>query len=775
MIHAIALACVAFAPSGEPEVAPAVPIGRWPNGSAFAAAVSADGQTGWFGSGGTVIVARLGALDQPAEVLAEVPTEGFVFALAEDGGDLFIAGSRAGLLRIDVREPGRPGAAERVGAAGDVCFDVAVRGDLIAIADGSAGAAFFRRTTAGVQLLGRVAVGTDRARGVALGDGFALVAAGTAGVARIDLADPGAPRLERLVATAGTARSVALLEGGRHALVGADEAGLVLCDAASLEVARTARFALPATDRSGESSAAGASYAVGRVRVRGTVGYACLDGSPVGDQISPFTPEFGAYRGEPRLDPRSAVALVGLGPDESGVPALAELARADRPREREYLHWVRDVVPVAGGFLAVDFFGGVYAFQRMQAPRAPTGGTRFAEVARTLDTRAGAIDMALSPTDPRIVYVSSDVGALQVFDVSDPARPRRIARETRIGGTFCAAAARREKGPDGQEVAVDYVFVNDFFRVRIARVDPRDPAAMEVLDPLWITIPEAVRGNEAFSHFGLTPRSYRVRVEGDALDVVATNTIFGWQRFSIEKVLACTERGNIYAARRGHPPEMARSCEPEWRAVTSPEAVADAAALFADKPRAGGAMTLHAQGSQVILGCGPRPAGGRGGATGAPVDGSLQLFDLADPVVEDARLGRLRFPRASKVIDGAGILIGIDRRGDLLFVADSNGFVRLVDVADAAGQPLVPRARTWENVGPAGRDSVFDVLLDGDRLHVAAWSRGYVCLDAREAAGDRFLTPLSELDTAGLPISLAKTAGGSLLVAEHCIGLLVLP
>jgi hypothetical protein len=783
----LGFAAAAFA-SDDP---PLEPIGRWPNGFAFSIVTDPEGKTAYVGSGGTILVCDVSGPPAERRPLAEVATEGFVFSLAVEDSLLYVAGSRRGVFAIDVLDPRRPGAPVTVGAARDVAYDVAVRGDLIAAADGTAGVAFFRRLERDrFEELSRLELPRGRALGIALGDGFALVAGGDGDVLRVDLADPRAPKITATVPSTGVARSIAVLPGDRFALVAEDGGDLTLRDADTLEVKRRKRFVLPAVANPGPQRAPKPAIPLCAARVRISRGraYVGLEGTAMAAQISPFTPEFGAWRGEPHYEPRGALAVVLLAPGADGLPSLDAIGFGDSSRDRNYLCWIKDLVALPNGdVLAVDFVTGVFRFRHGERVRED-GLPAMIEMLREIDTRAGAMDVAPSPHDPTLLYVLSDIGGLQIFNVLNPAEPRLVARVASSGGTFFAVSPRKELDEQGRERPVDYVFINNFFRVGIVRIDVRQPESARALSPLWVTLPVAVRGKREFEALGLTPRSYRVSIEGDHLDVVATNTAFGWQRFSIPDVLAHERLANIHEG-IARPPEYGRDCEPLFRAVTSPDHLASSERLLAAPfARVGKVMGILETGDEVMLGSGAQrlPAdggrGGRGGRGGGePHDGYLQYFDLRDAIVNDPKLGPLRFPRATRFVPEGEVQITMARRGNELFVADSVGVVRHFDLDFAAKDPgphgenlILPTGAAFENLGRFGRDSVFDVILEDDVLHVAGWSNGYLRLDARRDSGS-FLTQIAAFDTPGLPISLARGRDGAIYVAEHNAGFLVFP
>lgn len=764
------------------------PVGRWPNGTAFSIVADADGRFVYAGSGGTVLVVESGEQPGARTPVAEIVTEGFVFGLAVAGGDLFVAGSRGGFFHADVSDPRRPGPATRIGGTGEIAYDVAVRGELVAFAEGAAGVAFYRRDESGVVAVSRLAIDSGRALGVALGDGFALLAAGDGDLLRVDLADVTAPKVTARTKPLGFARSVALTVDGRFALVAEDLGDLVVRDPRSLEVVTRKRFVLPALTDPGpqRSPKPETPLAVSRVRVLRARAYVGLEGTEMSAQISPFTPEFGAWRGEPHYDPRAATAIVDLAPDRGGKPSLNVIGFADELRGRSMMNWIKDVAPLPNGdVLALDFVTGAFRFRPAPDRKRRDGLPGMIDLGFEIDTRAGAMDCVFSPTREDLLYAASDIAGLQILDVSDPTKPSCLHRLDGSGGTFCAITTRLEKDADGVERPIDYVFINNFFRVTICRIDPRDVKSARVLAPLWITLPEAIRGKREYEALGLSPRSYRVTVDGDFLDVVSTNTVFGWQRFSIDQVLAWTHEANIYEG-IDRPAEFARDCPPLFRAVTSPDHLADSTRLrSAPFARAGRTMSILASGDRVILGSGGHrnPAGGRGGrgAPMAPFDGGLQYFDLSDPIVDDPMLGPLRFPRGTRFFPGGEIQIGLAARGDELFVADTLGILRVVDFVAAPSDPgahgeghFAPRDAVFENLGVYGRDSLFDVLVDGDRLHLAGWSNGYLCLDVG-ADPARFLKPIARFDSPGLPISLALGTKNRLVVAEHNAGVFLLP
>lgn len=765
------------------------PLGRWPNGFAYSIVADAAGRYVYAASGGAVLVCEIDGEPKRRAPVAEIVTEGFVFGLAVDGDDLFIAGSRGGFFHVDVKTPASPGPATRIGGSGEIAYDVAVRGDLVAFAEGAGGVAFFSRAGESITELSRVAVQTGRALGVTLGEGFALVAAADGDLLRIDLTDPRAPSVAATAKSTAFARSIALTVDGAFALVAEDMGDLTLRDPTTLAIVKRKRLVLPAVPNPGpqRSPKPETPLAVSRVRVARDRVYVGLEGTEMKAQISPFTPEFGAWRGEPHYDPRGAAAIVALAPDASGQPSLDVLGFADELRGRSMMNWIKDVAPLANGdFFALDFVTGAFRLRPLADRKRRDGLPALGDLGHEIDTRAGAIDCVFSPTREHYVYAASDIGGLQVIDISDPATPRLIHRLPDTGGTFCAVTSRKEKDAAGNERDIDYVFINNFFRVTICRIDPNDLRASSVLAPLWITLPEAIRGKKEFEALGLSPRSYRVAVDGDFLDIVSTNTVFGWQRFSIAQVLAWEHEANIYLGIE-RPAEFARDCPPLFRAVTSPDHLAESSRLLrAPFARAGRTMSILASGDRVILGSGGHkepPGGGRGGrgAGMAPFDGALQYFNLSDPVVMDPVLGPLRFPRATRFFAGGEIQIGLAQRGDELFVADSSGILRVVDFVVAPADlgrfgenHLMPRAVTFENLGAYGRDSLFDIVLDGDRMHLAGWSNGYVCLNVG-ADPAHFLEPIHRFDSPGLPISLALGRSGHLVVAEHNAGILVFP
>ncbi len=781
-----------------------LPCGRWPNGFAYSVVASEDGRYAYASSGGAVLVCPLADPKQVgpgshalAVPVSEIPTAGFVFSLATQGSDLFVAGSRGGFFHVDVTDKRNPGPATKIGASNDIAFDVAVRGDLVAFADGGGGIALFRRGKDGCHELSRTKIEKGRAMGVALGDGFVIVAGGDGDVLRFDLSDPAHPLLAAKQPSTGVARSVALTSDGRFALFAEDLGDLTIRDARSLGVVKRQKFVLPANKNPGpqRSPKPETPLAVGRIRVLDDRGYVGLEGTAIASQQSPFTPEFGAWRGEPHYDPRSATAVFQIGALETGTPAVTILGFADELSSHapsNVMNWIKDVAPLphceGGDFLALDFtFGAVRMRPSKDKPRRD-GLPGLQELGLEIDTRAGAIDCAFSPTDPKIVYAISDIGGLQILDVSDKTHPRLLHRVPESGGTFCAVTRRLEKAqPDGFLRSFDYVFVNNFFRVGIVKIDPTNPTGAQSLTPLWITVPDAVRGKKEFESLGLTPRSYRVTIDGDNLDVVSTNTVFGWQRFSIAQVLACKARANIYEGIE-RPAEYALKCPPLWRAITSPDNAQDATGIRT--ARSGKVMGIHADESFVILGSGAQrdPAGGRGGggrggaAPAQPFDGYLQYFDLADPVVEDATFGPLRFPRGTRFVPNGEIQIGLAMRGNELFVADTAGILRVFDFDSRPKDKglhgenhFLVRDVTFENVGVYGRDSLFDAVIDGDRLHLAGWSAGYICLSIAKDDPANFLKPLFHFDSPGLPISIAIGPDRSVVVAEHNAGVLVFP
>lgn len=775
----------AAASNADAAVVP--PIGRWPNGSSFAIVADPKGEHVYAASGGAVLVVRSGSDPGPRTPIAEIVTEGFVFGLAIEGTELFVAASRGGFFRVDVSNPAHPGRAERIGGTGEIAYDVAATRELVAFAEGAAGVAFHARRDGRAVDVSRVSLESGRALGVALGEGFAVVAAGDGDLLRIDLADPSRPRVVARAKPVGFARSIALTEDGRFALVAEDLGDLTVRDAASLAVVKRKRFVLPPLTNPGpqRSPKPETPLAVGKVRISRSRAYLGLEGTEMSAQISPFTPEYGAWRGEPHYDPRAAAAVVDLAADESGQPSLAVVGFADELRGRSMMTWIKDVAPLPNGdFLAVDYSVGAFRFRPATERKRRDGLPALIDLGFEIDTRAGAIDCVFSPTREDLVYAASDIGGLQLIDVADPRSPKLVHRLKEAGGTFCDVTSRLEVDEDGVERPIDYVFINNFFRVTICRIDPNDLNKSRILAPLWITLPEAIRGKREFEALGLSPRSYRVAIDGDHLDVVSTNTVFGWQRFSIEQVLGWEHLANIYAGIE-RPAEFARDCPPVFRGVTSPDHLSDSSRLVkAPFARAGRTMSILCSGDRVVLGSGSyRDPGGRGGrgAPMAPFDGGLQYFDLRDPVVDDPVLGPLRFPRATKLIPGAEIQIGLAQRGDELFVADSIGVLRVVDFVATPKEPgpgsenhFSVRDKVFENVGIYGQDSLFDVLIDGDRLHVAGWSAGYVCLDIG-ADPARFLTPIARFDSPGLPISLALGTKNRLIVAEHNAGILVLP
>lgn len=771
-------------PLGSVEAGPSAikPEGRWPNGFAYALVVDPEERWAFAGSGGTILVCSLDRGTTPRPAIAEITTDGFVFSLALAGNDLFAAASRGGFFHADVSDPTKSSAARKIADAEDIAFDIAVRGDLLALADGAAGVLLLERKDDSFVPLTRLAPPPGgRALGVVLGEDFAIVALGEGGVGRIDLRDRSKPSFAVVAKSDGIARSLALAPDGRSVLVGEDTADLTLRDVETLEVRTRREFQLPENRNPGpqRSPKPATPLAVSRVRVFGERAVVGLEGTELPAQISPFTPEFGAWKGEPHYEPRAAVAVV-----DASNEKLPIVGFCDEPSNRATLSWVKDVALLRNGdVFALDFVNGVFRVRATPDRKRGDGLPGMVEVAYEIDTRAGAIDVEMSPTAKTLLYALSDIGGLQLFDIADPAHLKAVTRVKEGGGTFCAVTTRMEPDPDGSEHPIDYVFINNFFRVGICRIDLRHPERARMLQPLWITLPEAIRGKRAYESLGLTPRSYRVSIEGDWLDVVATNTVFGWQRFSIAKVLASEKIVNIYDGIE-RPPEYARFCEPEFRAITSPDALTDSKRLVnAPFARAGKSMGLLVDGSRVIVGSGAqRITGGRGGRGGGePHDGYLQYFDLGDPMVVDPMLGPLRFPRGTTFVKDGDVQIGLALRGAQLFVADTAGLLRTfhIDASASGSAVFTPGSAQFDNQGHYGADSVFDLIVDGDLLHVAGWSAGYLRLwigNSQEDSKDpRFLSLEARFDSPGLPISLVRTATGRIVVAEHNAGFLVMP
>lgn len=178
------------------------------------------------GAGGLLVI----DVSNPATpaLVSSHPSAGYARGLAVAGGLVLVADGSAGLAVFEVRESGAPTLLARLDTLGDA-RDVLLAGEQAFVADGSMGVlSIDMADPANPRILGNLAL-PDVARGLALGrGGYLLAAGGSNGLHVLDVARDGKLTETGSIDTEGSAN--AIMAAGRRAYVADDSKGLLIVD-----------------------------------------------------------------------------------------------------------------------------------------------------------------------------------------------------------------------------------------------------------------------------------------------------------------------------------------------------------------------------------------------------------------------------------------------------------------------------------------------------------------------------------------------------------------
>ncbi len=577
--------------------------------------------------------------------------------------------------------PALPGRCELLGQTGGEVGAVATSGRYAYLGIGARLAVVDVASPAQPALVGETVPGTARIAAIAVGGRYACAADVAGGMAVVDVADPARPRTAGTFAAPSPVHDLAL---GDRFLYVASDAGVYVYDLA--DAMRPRQIAFYDTPGQAERLLVGGGLAF--VSVGAHSGYPFRELRIVGIS-DPARPREMAIYGQQPGDGSWPVDAVGLQGRYAYVTAAGSELR------------VLDVANPA---------------QPVQVGAYPTGGQ-----AHPLACGNGRLTLAVE-------------GGLLLFDVSDAAHPREVARPAlpcpgtllAVGGDLAYAAERVPAGyavGDGRFASVLHL-VNVTQGAQVGRYDAVSPLG-------WSLDAQATRLILAGSRLYISADKGGLRVL-DVADtarprLVGAAGIPGY--FYDVAVTQPAAGGRTYALAADG--SWATAEQPGLRIfdVTDPAQVAQVG--FFDSP--GNAMGVAAAGRYAYLADGQR---------------GLRIVDLANPA----------HPVEIAALEQPGFAHRVAVAGRYVYVADDAAGLRVVDVSD----PAHPRQVAVYEDG----DHASGVVLAGGRAYVTT-ATGVIIMDLSDGArpvaiGRLPVAPPVELAVSGM---VACAASGGVLRA----------